>query len=235
MLGSPLGRLEGDSVRAAGLPVEVAAAAAAAGSTVELVGRLGEDPVGDGVVVDLTSRGIGHVASLRDAGRTTPLEPRSEPAGEAAEPDMAEVLIELESGTQPKPVASVAAPGLSAAGDDSPLLLDAGDLELALRYLSEYRVVVACQTLDAATARVVADAATYAGASLVVLSAPEAAGSAGSAAIETAIELARPDEDPDAAFAGTIGRFAAALDRGEDAEAGFRAAVGAAGWQRAEA
>ena len=53
------------------LAAPIAAAAAAAGARVELVGSIGDDVAGDAVVVELGQGGIGHAALLRDpAGRT---------------------------------------------------------------------------------------------------------------------------------------------------------------------
>jgi sugar/nucleoside kinase (ribokinase family) len=53
--------------------VEIACAAVAAGGRVELVGSVGDDPLGDAVVVGLGRAGVGHAALLRDPGAPTPL------------------------------------------------------------------------------------------------------------------------------------------------------------------
>jgi hypothetical protein len=55
-----------------GLAVAVALGAAAAGSEVELVGAIGDDPEGDKVVVALGRAGVGHAALLRDPAARTP-------------------------------------------------------------------------------------------------------------------------------------------------------------------
>jgi sugar/nucleoside kinase (ribokinase family) len=61
-----------DGVRPAGLAVEIARAAAAAGRKVELVGSIGDDAIGDVVVVGLDRAGVGHAALLRDPSAPTP-------------------------------------------------------------------------------------------------------------------------------------------------------------------
>ncbi len=56
----------------AGLCVSIASAAVAAGAHVELVGSIGDDAVGDAVVLGLSRNGIGHAALLRDPAAHTP-------------------------------------------------------------------------------------------------------------------------------------------------------------------
>ena len=91
-------------------------------------------------------------------------------------------------------------------------------------------MLVAAEPLDEPSAAVVADAATFADAALIVI-AP--CGQTTSAALGTAIVLEAPEVDPDGAFAVLVGRFAAALDRGLDAADAFRAATVEGGWERA--
>ena len=74
VIGTPIGRLRDDVVVAGGTASRVALAAAGLGRTVQLVGKTGDDPTADGVVLDLARGGVGHVALLRDSARATPLE-----------------------------------------------------------------------------------------------------------------------------------------------------------------
>jgi hypothetical protein len=92
--------------------------------------------------------------------------------------------------------------------------LEPADVDLALRYLPDIRVVVAVE-LEAPLLRVIASAAAFAGAPLVVIDG--ATGDRGSGADEMAdaIVLQAPREDPDGTFAGFVGAFAAHLDRRE--------------------
>ena len=60
----------------AGLACGIALAAAAHGAAVELVGRTGDDPAGDALLIALAHAGVGHVARLRD------------PAEKAADPSL---------------------------------------------------------------------------------------------------------------------------------------------------
>ncbi|MDP9482634.1 MAG: PfkB family carbohydrate kinase, partial [Chloroflexota bacterium] len=52
---------------AAGLAAGIALAAVSAGRQVQLVGRVGEDPAGEALLLALARAGIGHAATLRDA------------------------------------------------------------------------------------------------------------------------------------------------------------------------
>src|SRR5689334_12618574 len=73
VVGSPAAGFAGAELRAAGIAAEIARAAAAAGGAVQIVGRVGEDPAGDAVVLDLAAAGVEHVAVLRVSGEATPL------------------------------------------------------------------------------------------------------------------------------------------------------------------
>ena len=73
VVGDPSLRLAGESVTAEpdGPAAAIARACAAAGATVQLAGKVGDDPPGDEILLGLTRHGIGHVALLRDAGTVT--------------------------------------------------------------------------------------------------------------------------------------------------------------------
>lgn len=95
--------------------------------------------------------------------------------------------------------------------------LEAADVDLALRYLPDTKVVVtvglAGDVLAAASER-----STWSGAFLIVLEAPDAPMDVGEAAAEAdsaAVVLRAPASDPDGTFAGFIGAFAARIGRGE--------------------
>jgi hypothetical protein len=201
VVGSPRARpgLDGH-VEAAGLAAGVAAAGAQAGSTVEIVGRVGEDAAGEAVLLDLARRGIRHVAVLRDAERPTAVL-------------RADLTDDLEGEADPEPEPP--------RGTDTQPTLDAADLELALSYLPEYAVIVVAEPLSSAALRVVADAAGWSEVALVVVGAT--ADLAGLP--EDATVFAPPgDGDPDGAFAAMVGTYAAGLDRGDDPRAAFAAA-----------
>ncbi|MDR3546372.1 MAG: PfkB family carbohydrate kinase, partial [Candidatus Limnocylindrales bacterium] len=80
---------------AGGLAAGVARAAAAAGAEVQLVGKVGDDPAGDAVLISLARGGVGHLALLRDAASATPLR-RPDPAD--ADPGETEPLAALVAG-----------------------------------------------------------------------------------------------------------------------------------------
>ncbi|MGH2513001.1 MAG: PfkB family carbohydrate kinase [Candidatus Limnocylindrales bacterium] len=201
---------------AAGRAVAVARAAIQAGAGVELIGKVGRDPAGDAVLIALAADGIGHAAVLRDPARPTPalaFEPVTDDAPLAAALD----------GDEP--------------GDDdraaperrqATLALDAGDLDLALRYLADYRVLVVAEPLEDDALAVVVEACAFGGALLVVAVEPnhELPDLPAEATVFEA-----PDADPDGLFGRTVGRFAADLDRGLDGAQALVRATSEAGWQ----
>jgi ribokinase len=128
--------------------------------------------------------------------------------------------------------------------------LDAGDIELALRYLPEIRVLVVAAEVDEIAWRAAGDAAAYHGAA-VVLVVPD--GAAVPADLDAAVTvLAGPtgpsadESDPGDSseeapatseslllFARLVAVYALRLAAGDPPATAFRAAVGAAGWESA--
>lgn len=201
--------------QAAGLAAGIAQAAGGSGRQVQLVGRIGEDEAGEAVLLSLSRAGIGHVATLRDAVHPTALVP----VAEEIDPDLL---------AEPIDAPDAAWSSLGPAGSAT---LDGGDLELALRYLDGFSVVVVAEPLEASSLEIVAEAAAYAGASLVVV-AP--GGAAAGTVPDGAIVLEAPASDPDGVFARTVGAYAAALDAGADPAGALAAVTAAEGWQRSD-
>jgi hypothetical protein len=198
-------------MESSGLAAEIATTVVDDGVSVEIVGRVGSDSAGDAVILSLAQRGVGHVAVLRDSGRPTEVEPL--PAPEESDASIG-AAFEPPSAAQP----------------ESPTV-DAADVELALKYLPEYRVIVVAERLDEDALRVVSDAARWSGASLVVVGrAEDLAGLPEEATVFEPPE----DGDPDGAFAAMVGTYAAGLDRGEEPGRAFAAASAAVGSTSAE-
>jgi hypothetical protein len=220
VIGSPILRLgSGAGGREiAGLAGQVGLAAAAADRTVQLVGKVGNDDAGDALLVALAGARIGHAATLRDASHATPVVHSAGPADDD-EPDG--LFLGDESAD-------------SADGSPLPagLPLDPADLELALRYLTDFRVVVIAAPLDAATLRVTLDAAAFSGAHVIRLDG--SAQGQSDATVEgveiTAFEAPTADEP---AFATMVGRYAAGLDAGRTPGDAFADATRGANWERA--
>ncbi len=189
----------------------VARAAAAAGATVQLVGKVGDDPAGDATLIALARDGVGHAAVLRDPTHVTPIATPIEGNDDAFVDD------------EPRSGPHTAAP---------PLSLEPEDLELALGYLSAFAVLVVAEPIGPASMKVAIEAATYVGATLVVL-VPD--GAAVPDLPREAIVLGAPPADPDGVFAATVGAFAAALDAGVAPAEALRAVTAAAGWELAKA
>ena len=231
VVGDPSLRLAGETVTAEpdGPAAAIARACALAGATVQLAGKVGDDPPGDEILLGLTRLGIGHVALLRDAGTVTSIGQTAVApiADETVAPnDLADADAESERredapadrGRPPAPT-SVLAPE---------------DLDLALRYLSTFSVLIVAQPLQPATLAVAIDSAAYSGAHLILIDATEAETTATSRVpVDDITALESPARDPDGDFAGLVGRYAAALDGGAPAAAAFRTALGAAGWESA--
>lgn len=219
VIGSPSGRLVDGELRAGGTASRVALAAAATGRIVQLVGRIGDDPTADGVLLDLARGGVGHVALLRDPARPTPLDmPTATDDETDDEPEATE--------------ASVAPEG--AAGRDDPATvvtgpsLDAADVDLGLRYLTDFAVVALAEPAARDVVAIVAEAARWGEARLVLVVEPGSTVPDGLSGDVVVFEA--PDTDPDGVFAALVGRFAAALDDGADPGEAFRASLAADGW-----
>ena len=206
VIGQPaLGRVDGEPV-AAGSAARIALAAAARGATVQLVAKVGEDADGEALVLALAQGHVSHVAVQRDPAHPTP---------RAIHPDE---TLAPEEGSAPS------------AGQASGLALDAADVELALRYLTEFRVVVLADDIDPAAVRVAADATGWSNGTLIAV---VGAGRSEPADLPSdAIVLGSPVDDAEA-FDRLVGELAAAIDAGGDAQAAFRELVGSAGWEPA--
>jgi hypothetical protein len=116
-----------------------------------------------------------------------------------------------------------------------PVRIDAADVSLGLSYVSDCAVLVIAEPLSDAAFAVAADAAAYHGAFLVAVLGPGAAEPAAGLPPETTLLREPSTEGVDAgevtAFAATVGRYAAELDRGTEPAAAFRAALGGE-WER---
>ncbi len=197
----------------AGRAAAIALVAVKAGARVELMGRIGDDPDGDALLLALARAGIGHVAVLRDAARPTI---RLRPSAAAEDDDQRPEAALL--GAQD--------PALEADGEGP--RLDPADVALGLRYLTEFDVLVVADDAPDAVIPACVDAAGFAGARLVV--AVRSAGAVPDGLPDDATVLIAPEEDGEA-FPRLLGRYAAALDSGSEPEAAF-AVVAGDGWER---
>jgi ribokinase len=219
-----VGSADGTAAAAGGLAADVAAAAQARGAQVELVGKVGDDGAGDAVVVALGRAGIGHAALLRDSSHPTPV---LAPVAAEPAPDGSDEYPDEESAIALLPEDPAARPSL-----------DAGDIDLALKYLPGAKVIVIAAAVSDAAIATAAEAAAYAGARLIVLL-PAGAGVLPAASAATA--PAMPAEatvleaplDDDGSFARVVGAFAAALEAGTEPASAFTAAVASSGWEPA--
>ncbi len=177
-----------ETVAPGGLAAGIALAAAAAGSRVELVGSIGDDPDGDAVALALGRAGVGHAALLRDpAGKTRRVGP----------------------GTSSTERAEV------------PPRLDAQDVDLGLRYLADYRVLVLAEPLPPPAETVALEAARYQGAAVIAV---VPAGTPTSESLREAAAILEAPDDDDTAFVERVARYAAALDSGEEQRIAFETA-----------
>lgn len=118
--------------------------------------------------------------------------------------------------------------------------LDAADIELALRYLPECRVIVVADALDEAAAATVMDAAGYHGADVVAVALPGRPIPAAWDRGATVLAAPDPDEDDgsagvavDEAWVGVVAAFAVALASGVPAREALAQAAAGGGWERA--
>ena len=181
---------------AGGLAVDIARAAASGGSRVEFIARIGDDPAGDDLLVALSRHKIGHVATLRDASRPTPV---SVVLDDVAGP------AELE-------------PSTDTAGPDADHALEREDVGLALRYITDFDVVVAVH-VGREVLLEVAEASGWASAHLVVVG---RSGDDAPASIPgDSLVIVDDSDDGESAVGAAIGRYAAAVERGEDPKTAY--------------
>jgi sugar/nucleoside kinase (ribokinase family) len=195
VIGSARLRGKGAEATADGLGALVAVAAVRGGARVELISKIGDDAIGDELSLALARAGIGHVATLRDAAHATvhlAAEDAEDGVTDVAEPSIDPADIPID-------------------GDADEPTLDPADVELALRYLSDYRVIVVARPAEVAIIHAAATAANWANAHLVVALAPGMDSSAGLPADALIITA---DEDDGGALAGLLGAYAAAIDGG---------------------
>ena len=106
--------------------------------------------------------------------------------------------------------------------------IDAADVDLGLRYLTAFEVVVVAEPAPTDLVTVVADAARWSEARMVLV---VASGSPCRSALPAdVIVFEAPDADPDGVFADLVGSFAAALADGVEPGEAFRASVDSDGW-----
>ena len=110
----------------------------------------------------------------------------------------------------------------------SRVYLDAADIELGLRYVPECQVLVVADVLDPDGLRVVADAATYHRAALIVVATDEETPL--DLLPEDAVVLAPPAEDV-GAFTDAVAAYAVAIDAGRPAADAWQEALGRVGWE----
>lgn len=204
VIGAVHARGSGVDVTPSGLVSAIALTAAAAGARVEIVARIGDDPAGDAVLLALAAAGVGHVATLRDPARATPIELDADETIDP-DPDPEDEAADVQGGG-PTPT------------------LDAADVGLALRYLADYRVIVAVHPTDPGVLAEVTSAAGYAAAHQIVVTDPQAPSPEAPSA--DALVIAATNDA--AGVADLLGRYAAAVDRGEDPATVFAMLAGAA-------
>ncbi len=149
VIGTPSGRLVNGVVFAAGSASRIALAAARAGRLVQVVGKTGDDPTADGLLLDLARGGVGHAALLRDPARATPLEAVPAPEDEDGDGDG-----DGDDGHEVDGQAT--ATGTDPGVLDAPAL-DVGDVDLGLRYLTQIDVLVLAEPSQPEIVKVVPD------------------------------------------------------------------------------
>jgi hypothetical protein len=206
---------------AVGRAAAIARACVRAGASVQLAGKVGDDPAGDEVLMSLTRDGVGHVALLRDVGLATRMDP---PGATSDEDDR--IPVGGDSDEDGWAVAPIDDGGEAATAS----ALVPEDLDLALRYLTSFAVLIVAEPLSAATLAVAVESAAYSGAHLIHIGAVD--GIPPVPADDMTV-LEPPPADPGEGFAALVGRYAAELDGGARPAAAFRTALGGSGWEPA--
>ena len=94
--------------------------------------------------------------------------------------------------------------------------------------MTEFAVVVVAEPVDEATVAIVAEAARW-GDARMILVVPGAAAIPEGLPTDVVVFEA-PEADPDGVFANMVGLFAAGLDDGAEPGAAFRDSIGSVGW-----
>ena len=130
VIGSPIGWLRDEERRPGRYAGARGPRRGRGGRAVQLVGRTATTRRPTALLLGLARGGVGHVALLRDPARATPLVP--EPAMATTQPAMPDDE----------------APARAARARRRQPTLDAGDVDLGLRYLTDYAVVVLAEPVD---------------------------------------------------------------------------------------
>jgi hypothetical protein len=169
-----------------------------------LISKAGDDPAGDAALLALAASGVGHVATLRDPSRFTPVRSQPDEPTDPATDEATEVVTDRAAEDAPT--------------SDLRPTLDAADVSLALRYLTDFGVLVAVHPSSELLTEAIS-AAGWASARLVVVL--ESEGDVPDGMPADALVVAAGADDADGVGA-RIGRYAAALSRGDDAAAAYR-------------
>lgn len=247
IVGHPILAIDAAGPRLTGLTAAIASTAATAGAAVQVIGKVGEDPDGDAVLLALARAGVGHVATLRDPAHRT-LVVRSAPVpGSSTDADSADPT------DGPYASGATAVPGLlddEASDDDidpwwvpqaalEPLDpadrpgLDRADVELALRYLPDVSAVVVVEPAPGLASSCATEAAA-AGARLIVIAGqgPELTAEIDGLPDGTLV-LSAPDGPDPGTFASFVGRYAALIDAGTEPARAFDAVLAEQAAERA--
>ena len=195
---------DGD-LAAGGLAVEVALAAARAGSDVELVGAIGDDPEGDRIVVELGRGGVGHSALLRDHATRTPLVGQARDARPLPRLEAADVEL-----------------GMRYMHECRVLVISAELSSEALGQAQEAAAFHSAAVVVVAAAGTVDPEALDAEATLLERPAAE-----DDEPLDDAVAVAADD----AAFGAFVAAYAVRLDRGEAPADAFAATLGDSAWE----
>ncbi len=191
VIGSTDLRGDGLDAVADGLAGRIATAAAADGAAVELITKVGDEPIGDALMLALARAGVGHVAVLRDAAHATTRRPASD-----------ESPADIDADADPPD-----------GGETAGLALESADVDLALQYLADYRVVIAVHPTTAIASEAAA-ASAWAGAHLILVNLPGAEVTPDLAPTALVLEVSA-ELGVDSAIGARLGSYAAAVDRGD--------------------
>jgi hypothetical protein len=181
-----------------------------------------EPPRADGLAVLIARRAATAGAAVQLMGKLG-----DDPEGDLALLDLAAAGVShpamLRDHARRTPVGS----GKPADGRGPAPLLEPADLELGLRYVPDFRVLIVAMPEAPALIAPAADAASFAEAHLIVIAKPRAR-------VETLPErstvlTAPKGAEGESALAALVATYAVALDAGEDSTVAWRTAMAAAG------
>jgi hypothetical protein len=186
--------------------------------------RLGgpQPPRAAGLAVEIARRAAGAGAGVQLLGKLG-----DDPEGDLALLDLAGAGVAHPAMLRDPARRTAVGTGRAALDRGPAPTLEPADLELGLRYVPDFRVLIVAVPGEPSLIGVAAEAASFAGAHLIFIT--NARGHVETLPERSTVLTAPRGEAGESALAGLVATYAVALDAGDDSTAAWRTAMAAAG------